>query len=34
MNAKFMHVPVFSRNEAFLGSVGLSLDLIGAELNP
>ena len=34
MNAKFTHVPVFSRDEAFLDSVGLSLDLIGAELNP
>jgi hypothetical protein len=33
INAKFAHVPAFSRNQAALSGVGLSLDLIGAELH-
>ena len=33
LNAKFSHVPAFNRNQALLEGVGLSLDLIGAELH-
>jgi hypothetical protein len=32
LNAKFAHAPAFNRNQAILDGVGLSLDLIGAEI--
>ncbi len=32
LNAKFVHISAFGREDAILDGVGLSLDLIGAEL--